>query len=455
MRTSAVISALARSLLAGELTVDDVEARGVRTLGRRWRWLRPLAGRYVEAFAGRTRPRHRDVVRFLLNDPGFQHARAKYRNEISIAEWLAEPQRMQPVAAAQHWDLPVIESTGSLADWLCLSIGELEWYADLKALGYKHPKPKLHHYHYRVLSKRSGGVRLVESPKSNLKALQRRILSGILDRIPVHEAVHGFVKGRSIATFAAPHAGKYVLLRLDLEEFFPSFPAARIQALFRTLGYPEHVADSLGGICTNSVPRHVWNSRPRQTANRLAGESACPSLDPMQWRDVRTLYARPHLPQGAPTSPALANLIAYRLDCRLSGLAKSAGAVYTRYADDLAFSGGAGFNRVAGRFSTHVAAIALEEGFNVNHRKTRIMRQGVRQQLAGVVVNQQPNLRRRELELLEAILTNCVRFRPELQNRAMLPDFRAHLEGRIGFVEMINRVKGNRLRALFEAIEWA
>jgi hypothetical protein len=449
-----MISALARSLIAGELIVDDVEACAVRTLGRRWRWLRPLAGRYVEAFAGRTRPRHRDVFQFLLDDPGFVEARAKYRTEIAIAEWIPEPQRMQPVAAAQNWELPVIENVSDLADWLCLSIGELEWYADLKGLGYKHPKPKLQHYHYRILPKRSGGVRLLEGPKSNLKALQRRILSGILDRIPVHPAVHGFVKGRSIATFAAPHAGKHVLLRLDLQDFFPSFPAARIQALFRTLGYPEHVADSLGGICTNSVPRHVWNSRPRQTANRSAGESACPTLDPMQWHEVRSIYARPHLPQGAPTSPALANLMAYHLDCRLSGLAKSAGAVYTRYADDLAFSGGEGFNSVAGRFSTHAAAIALEEGFSVNHRKTRIMRQGVRQHLAGIVVNQQPNLRRCELELLKAILTNCVRSGPESQNRGTLPDFRAHLEGRIGFVEMINRVKGNRLKALFEAIEW-
>jgi RNA-directed DNA polymerase len=174
----------------------------------------------------------------------------------------------------------------------------------------------------------------------------------------------------------------------------------------------------------------------------------------MEWCDVRTLYARPHLPQGAPTSPALANLTAFRLDCRLFGLAKSAGAVYTRYADDLAFSGGEDFNRVVGRFSTHTTAIALEEGFNVNHRKTRSMRQGVRQHLAGIVVNQKLSLRRRELELLEAILTNCVRFGPESQNRATLPDFRAHLEGRIGFVEMIDRVKGHSLRALFEAIDW-
>jgi hypothetical protein len=106
------------------------------------------------------------------------------------------------------------------------------------------------------------------------------------------------------------------------------------------------------------------------------------------------------------------------------------------------------------RFSTHAAAIALEEGFTVNHRKTRIMRQGVRQHLAGIVVNQKVSLRRRDLEVLEAILTNCGRFGPESQNRVRLPDFRAHLEGRVGFVEMIDRAKGQRLRGLFEGIQW-
>jgi hypothetical protein len=346
---------------------------------------------------------------------------------------------MQPVEAAQHWDLPAIESAAVLADWLCLSIGEVDWYADLKGLNYK--LPKLEHYRYRILPKRSGGVRLLESPKPHLKELQRRILSGILDRIPVHPAVHGFVKGRSIVTFAAPHAGKQVLLRLDLEDFFPAFPAARAQALFRTLGYPETVADSLGGICTNAVPRSVWRHRP-------------PEIDSMQWQKAQSLYARPHLPQGAPTSPALANLTAYRLDCRLSGLARTAGAEYTRYADDLAFSGGEAFRRVVGRFSTHAAAIALEEGFSVNHRKTRIMRQGVRQHLAGIVVNQKVNPSRSDFELLEATLTNCIRFGAASQNRAAVPDFRAHLEGRVGFIEMINRLKGHRLRRLFESIQW-
>jgi hypothetical protein len=231
------------------------------------------------------------------------------------------------------------------------------------------------------------------------------------------------------------------VLRLDLQDFFPGFPAARVQALFRTLGYPEKVADRLGGVCTNAVPRHVWKVRPLEIAAR-------------EWHEARMLYARPHLPQGAPTSPALANLTAYRLDCRLSGLAKTAGALYTRYADDLAFSGGEEFARRVERFSAHAAAVAREEGFSVNHHKTRIMRQGVRQQLAGVVVNQKVSLRRRDLELLEAILTNCVRFGPESQNRNALPDFRAHLQGRVGFVKMVNQEQGRQLRALFDAIQW-
>ena len=348
---------------------------------------------------------------------------------------------MQPVSAAERWDLPIIETAGDLADWLSLSTDDLEWFADLKALGNKLRNLKLQHYHYSIRAKRSGGVRLIEIPKPRLKELQRRILAGILDCIPVHAAVHGFVKKRSIVTFAAPHAGKAAVLRLDLQDFFPGFPAARVQALFRTLGYPEKVADRLGGICTNVVPRDVWKVRPMEIAAR-------------EWQEARTLYARPHLPQGAPTSPALANRTAYRLDCRLSGLAKTAGAVYTRYADDLAFSGGEDFARAVERFSAHAAAVALEEGFSVNHHKTRIMRQGVRQRLAGVVVNQKVSLRRRDLELLEAILTNCVRLGPESQNRDALPDFHAHLQGRVGFVEMVNREQGQRLRALLDAVQW-
>jgi len=106
------------------------------------------------------------------------------------------------------------------------------------------------------------------------------------------------------------------------------------------------------------------------------------------------------------------------------------------------------------RFAAHAAAIALEEGFHVNHRKTRVMRQGVCQQLAGIVVNQKASLGRRDLERLEAILTNCVRFGPQSQNRAAHADFRAHLEGRVGFVAMIDPLKGQKFKELLKAIQW-
>jgi RNA-directed DNA polymerase len=441
MRDPSLVRALAKCFLNGEPAIDQVVARGSDMLGRRWRWLRPLAQRYIKAFTARPRPRERDVVRFLVDDRGFQRAGSKYSQELRVEKWLSQPQQMQPVRAAESWQVPSIESVGALAEWLGVEAGELKWFADLKGLGYRKSSSQLNHYQYRILAKGNGTVRLIEAPKLRLKDLQRQILRAILEKIPIHPTVHGFVKGRSIKTFVAPHVGQRVVLRMDLQDFFPSFRAARIQAFFRTLGYPESVADLLGGICTNSTPRRVWKA--------LATD-----CDRFRVQEARVLYSRPHLPQGAPTSPALANLCTYRVDCRLAGLARSAGAKYTRYADDLAFSGDDTLERRIERFSTHVAAVLLEEGFSVNHRKTRVMRQSVRQHLAGLVANQRVNVIRGDFDRLKATLTNCLRLGPGSQNRDGHSQFRLHLDGRVAFMEMINPAKGARLRRIFAQIQW-
>jgi hypothetical protein len=147
-------------------------------------------------------------------------------------------------------------------------------------------------------------------------------------------------------------------------------------------------------------------------------------------------------------------LCAYRLDCRLAGLARAAEATYTRYADDLAFSGGEQLERSARRFQIAVCRIALEEGFEVNTHKTRFMRQGVRQQLSGVVLNAHVNVRRDEYDRLKATLCNCVRHGPDTQNRLGRAEFRSHLAGRVVYVQMLNPSRGRRLRRLFELIEW-
>jgi len=210
------------------------------------------------------------------------------------------------------------------------------------------------------------------------------------------------------------------------------------------MGYPEQVADLLGGLCMTVTPSAVW---------KWAGKGAG-AIEAGVLSEARVLYARPRLPQGVPGSPTLANICAYRMDCRLSGLARAAGAEYTRYADDLAFSGDDDFARNAERFALEVAVILHDEGFAVHHRKTRIMRQGVRQHLAALVTNERVNVVRADFDRLKAILTNCVRLGPDSQNHEGHREFRLHLLGRVGFVEQIHPAKGARLRKIFEQIRW-
>jgi hypothetical protein len=435
------INALAAVLLAGEPSVEKILERANHFFGREWRWMRPLAKRYARKFAAGPRPRQRDVFHFLAADREFAAARLKHIDTLSVAHWVGEPPSMWPSHAFADWNLPHITTTGDLAAWSGLSVAELEWFADLKGFCRRSDHQRLGHYHYRLAPKRSGELRLIESPKPRLKAVQRKILAEILERIPSHAAVHGFVKGRSIRSFVAPHTARRVVLRMDLRDFFPSIGRARIQAFFRTLGYPEPVADLLGGLCTTITPRSIWphgaNASERERMIQL-----------------QRFYDRPHLPQGAPTSPALGNICFYRADCRLAGLATAAGATYTRYADDLAFSGDARFDRGVDRFATHAAAILLEEGFAPNFRKTRVMRQGVRQRLAGLAVNAKPNVIRADYDRLKATLTNCARHGAASQNRNHRDDFQSHLRGRIAFVASVNAVKGRRLLGIFDRIAW-
>lgn len=432
---------LAAAFVCGRWQIEELVDRGADALGKRWRWLRPLAQRLILALGETRRPSPWRVWNFLRQDSGF--CRACREHDL----WPSGLQRRRPemapaVGLPGAWDLPPLVTVGELADGFELRPEELDWFADRRQLERTLPPGPLRHYWYYWLSKRLGGsARLVEAPKRRLKTIQRRILHEILDRIPPHAAAHGFRQGRSIGSFVAPHAGRPVVLKADLKDFFPSISKPRIVAVFRTAGYPEDVAQELASLCTNVVPDDVWDRFPQYGGVRD------------RWRH-EDLYRRPHLPQGAPTSPALANLCSYRLDCRLDGLARAVGGQYTRYADDMLFSGPVTLARSVRRFHATVCAIVSEEGFQVNGRKTRIMRQGVRQFAAGLVFNQHANIARDEFDRLKATLHNCVGQGPATQNRDARADFRAHLEGRVGFVESVNPARGQRLRSLFDRIEW-
>ncbi len=295
------------------------------------------------------------------------------------------------------------------------------------------------HYRFRLLAKRSGGWRLLEVPEPYLMALQRRLLDDLLDHIPPHQAACGYVRERSVVDHARSHAGQTVVLKFDLQDFFSSVRASRVHALFTTLGYPEQVARELTALCTTATPEPVLR--------RLHAEGGLP------WNQVLRLR-EPHLPQGAPTSPALANLCAFRLDLRLDGLAHALGARYTRYADDIVLSGGANLQVARARIEAWVARIAGEEGFTLNLRKSRCVGTGIRQSVCGIVVNQHPNLPREDFDRLKAVLHQCVRDGPHAQNRDGLPNWRDHLRGRVAWATQLNPQKAQRLQRLFDQINW-
>ena len=340
-----------------------------------------------------------------------------------------------PAMRESPWRVPALATTGELARWLGVGVSELVVLADRRGLSRNAVDERWRHYRYRWVPKQSGGVRLIEAPKLRLRTVQRYLLDDIIAHIPPHDACHGFRAGRSVRSFAAPHVGREVVVRLDLHSFFASVFAPRVAAILRAAGYPDGVARTMAALCTHATPRDV-----------LAGVR----LDATETARLRT----PHLPQGAPTSGALANLAAFGLDVRVAAFAQSIGAVYTRYADDLAISGGRELAQRSSSIIAGVAAIAHDEGFSVNFRKTRVMVRAGRQRIAGVVVNDKLSVARDDIDRLRATLHNCIRTTPAAQNRDGHADFRAHLLGRISWVRSLDPRKGAKLLTMFERIDW-
>ncbi|MFM0597292.1 reverse transcriptase family protein [Paraburkholderia dilworthii] len=435
-----VANAIADAMLAGPAQPASIVERMVLALGAPADWMSGLARRVSRRFRKRWDSVGRHELSKIIADHAAFVSAWQSDNRPRVVRLLTRPPVQRQAPPWLHGvTLPQLPTLADLADWLEVEPEELDWFADRWRAPAHAAATPLHHYSYKAIEKRDGRCRIIEIPKSRLRTVQRKVLHGLLDRIPVHDAAHGFRRGRNTLSFATPHAAKAVVIRFDLTDFFASVHAGRVYSVFRDFGYPLAVARSLTALCTNRVP-----------SGRLLEADVRERID---WLE-RQRYRNRHLPQGAPTSPALANLCAYRLDLRLAGLARSVGATYTRYADDLAFSGDEDLARIAERLSIRVAAIAIEEGFALNFRKTRVMRRGARQHLAGVVVNSHPNLARPTFDTLKAILTNCVRHGPHSQNRDAHSDFRAHLAGRVAHLAMLNAGRGAKLKAIFERIVW-
>ena len=383
--------AMARAMLAGPPGERGLAARLQACLGRRSEWTQALAER-----AARWPAEHwwhlspRSLGRWIERDAGYQAAWGA-QPPPAVRHYIQRPRQTlpPPPLGLDHLVLPNWPHTGALAAGLGITPAGL-WRLSKPAAWQRRDALGRQHHRFHLLPKRSGGFRLLEVPEPHLMALQRRLLEQLLGR-----------------------------------------RASRVHALFTTLGYGEAVARDLTALCTVATPEPVLQ-RLRE-AGSLSWEQA------QRHRD-------PHLAQGAPSSPALANLCAFGLDLRLDGLARTLGARFTRYADDLVLSGPASLHAARERIAAWVGRIVREEGFELNHRKTRCAGASRRQQVCGVVVNRHPNLPRAAFDRLKAELHHA------LHDGAAAD--REQLRGRVAWAAQLNLAKAQRLQRLFDRIRW-
>ncbi len=326
------------------------------------------------------------------------------------------------VAKLEQTGLPLLHTPLDLANAMEISLSRLRF------LAFTRTTSKVSHYVQFHLPKKSGGQRLISAPKARLKAVQNWILRNILERLPIHDTAHGFVPRRSIVTNATPHVGAEVVVNLDLKDFFPTVSYKRVKGLFRSLGYSDALATIMGLLSTE----------PRSRPVELDGEVYQVAVDERV------------LPQGSPASPAITNLICRGLDQRLTNISTKLGLAYTRYADDLSFSG----NRQAdvGKLLRQVKHAVAEEGFSVHPKKTRVFRKPNRQEVTGIVVNEKATISRRTLRRFRAVLFQLEQDGPEGIKWGQSDDPIAAVEGFANYVAMVNPDKGILLQARAAAL---
>lgn len=282
--------------------------------------------------------------------------------------------------ALNKYELPIIDDDKKLSEFLGLE------YKKFRYLVYHRDVVTFDNYVRYTIPKKSGGVRKIAAPKKNLKCAQRIILDQILCKIPTNDCAHGFISERSVVSGAMAHkSSPELLINIDLKDFFGTITFSRVRGMFKSLGYSGYVASLMAMICTYVEREPI----------EIKGETRYVKVSDRV------------LPQGAPSSPMITNIVCAKLDKRISGLASKYGFEYSRYADDMSFSfksisdtldkfnGGLDSSKAVDdkKIVSVIIGITLkvirEEGFNVNNKKTRYLRNNNCQSITGIVINNQ------------------------------------------------------------------
>ena len=264
------------------------------------------------------------------------------------------------------------------------------------------------------IPKKSGGIRKIQAPNEELKAIQTWIKAEILDKYSASKYATGFRKGYSIVDNANRHVGKELVINLDIKDFFPSITYADVIKIFSYMGYKLEVAHLLTQLCTN-------------------GENV--------------------LPQGSPASPALSNLAVIKLDKRLGTLADSLNCDYSRYADDITFSGKKNIRSIV----PLVKKVISEEGFEVNESKVRLQYAHQRQEVTGLIVNKKVSVSESVVSELKNAVYYCGKYGVESHMQHIGCDkafYKEHLYGLAYFVKMVEPAKGRAYLNKLDSIVW-
>jgi len=300
--------------------------------------------------------------------------------------------------------------------------------------------------HYRIFSikKRTGGKRIIHAPHPVLKIVQSWIARNILAQTDIHYSAKAYKEGESIIDNASPHCCAEWLLKLDIVDFFHNISERQVYYAFKNMNYSPLLSFELARLCTKvddnrNEPR--WTNKEKNHAIKEYSSSRVGSL-----------------PQGAPTSPALSNIVCKELDEKLFMISLNSMGCYTRYADDLTFSFNNSSRKEILLFKYKVSIELQKFGFELNNKKTRIVPPGARKIVTGLIVNEsKPSITRELRDKIRADLYYCKKHGVENHCKRnkykSIIGFSNHMKGMISYVYSVNPLLAKKYKKAYDELD--
>lgn len=296
-------------------------------------------------------------------------------------------------------------------------------------------------YNTYKIRKKTSGYRWIMSPTNDLKVVQKWIKINILDKVKIHESAHGFVKDKSIVSNAHSHINKEMVLNIDLYRFFDTITEKRVCSLFKKLGYTDKLSYDLARLLCINPPKNYWKDLKIENSLKKRFIKSRPSI----------------LPQGAPSSPVISNIIAFNLDKSIYKYCDKSNLTYTRYADDISISG----NKSDLPSLNVIKSIIRCNGFTINNKKVKFLSAHKKQEVTGIIVNNGTFVKKELIREINQELYFCLKFgytshlERKFSEKEVKANYKDWLFGKICFIYSVEKTKGEKFFNKFNQIDWS